>query len=113
MILVRKAAGQGRLRGVPSTKSSISAGSELKATPKPASVADAAESGSHRDLLVAMRARIARAVANPDCPPRDLAALTRRLQEIAKEIEQIDIRSKQEGDQGGFVADEEWNEAAL
>jgi len=35
------------------------------------------------------------------------------LQEMAKEIEQIDIRSKQEGEEGGSVADEEWNEAAL
>lgn len=58
-------------------------------------VAKAAESGDHRALLVAMRDRIARAVSNPDCPPRDLAALTRRLQDIAKEIEGIDLRDEE------------------
>lgn len=59
-------------------------------------VTQAAESGSHRDLLVAMRERIAKAVESPDCPPRDLAALTRRLQDIAKEIEAIDLRAREE-----------------
>ena len=58
----------------------------------PKNVAEAAESGDRRGLLVAMRDRIARAVSNPDCPPRDLASLTRRLQEIAREIDQIDLQ---------------------
>lgn len=56
-------------------------------------VAEAAKSGSRRDLLVAMRDRIAETVSKADCPPRELAALTRRLQEIVKEIEQIDLAS--------------------
>lgn len=64
---------------------------------RPLSVDEAAESGDHRSLLVAMRARIAKAVADPGCPPRDLAALTRRLQDIAKEIESIDARAEDEG----------------
>jgi hypothetical protein len=63
---------------------------------KPKNVAAAAKSGSQRDLLVAMRDRIATAVTNPDCPPRDLASLSRRLQDIAKEIESIDAREKEE-----------------
>ena len=58
----------------------------------PQSVAKAAKSGEHRALLVAMRDRIAETVTKPDCPPRDLASLTRRLQDIAKEIESIDAR---------------------
>lgn len=58
----------------------------------PQSVAQAAKSGSHRALLVSMRDRIAAAVTNPDCPPRDLASLTKRLQDIANEIEAIDAR---------------------
>lgn len=57
---------------------------------RPMNVAEAAESGDHRALLVAMRERIAVAVADKMCPPRDLAALTRRLQDIAREIEAID-----------------------
>lgn len=82
-----------------------------KAPPK--TVAEAAATGSHRDLLVAMRERIARTVSNPDCPPRDLAALTRRLQDIAKEIEAIDLRAKEEGHDVGDHPDEAWDSEAL
>jgi hypothetical protein len=38
-----------------------------------------------------MRDRIAKTISDPDCPPRDLASLTRRLQDIAREIDQLDI----------------------
>lgn len=69
-------------------------------------VAQAAASGDHRALLVAMRERIARTVSDPDCPPRDLAALTRRLQDVAKEIEAIDLRAKEEGADAHDVADD-------
>lgn len=74
---------------------------------------EAAQSGDHRSLLVAMRDRIATTVANPDCPPRDLAALTRRLQDIAKEIEAIDLRAKQEAEEDAIAVDEEWDSEAL
>lgn len=60
-----------------------------------------------------MRERIARAVSDPSCPPRDLAALTRRLQDIAKEIELLDLRAKQEAKEDGVSADEEWDEETL
>ncbi|SHU54235.1 hypothetical protein [Mycobacteroides abscessus] len=53
-------------------------------------VSVAATGGTPRDLLVAMRDRIAQAVDDPETSARDLAALTRRLMEIAKEIEVID-----------------------
>src|SRR3954466_5568951 len=84
-----------------------------KAAAKKLGVAQAAAEGTHRDLLVAMRDRIAKAVANEDCPPRDLAALTRRLQDIAKEIESIDLRAKQESDEDATAPDEEWDAEAL
>lgn len=58
--------------------------------PKPKTVAEAAATGKQRELLVAMRERIATAVSAPDCPPRELAALTRRLQEIVKDIAALD-----------------------
>ena len=78
------------------------------------SVAQAAASGDHRSLLVAMRERIATTVSNPDCPPRDLAALTRRLQDISKEIEALDLRAREEGaDAADVAADEEWSAEAL
>jgi len=77
------------------------------------SVMQAAATGSHRDLLVAMRERIAKAVSDPDCPPRDLAALTRRLQDIAKEIETIDLRTKQDIEENGAADDEAWDDSAI
>ncbi len=62
-------------------------------------VSEAARSGDHRALLVAMRDRIALAVQDPECPPRDLAALTRRLNEIAKDIRALDAAAQQEADE--------------
>ena len=78
------------------------------------SVAQAAASGDHRALLVSMRERIAKTVSDPDCPPRDLAALTRRLQDISKEIEALDLRAREEGaDAADVAADEDWSAEAL
>jgi hypothetical protein len=86
-----------------------------ESAPKPAAkktVAQAAATGSHRDLLVAMRERIAKTVSDPDCPPRDLAALTRRLQDIAKEIETIDLRAKQSSEEDD-ADDDAWDSSAI
>lgn len=80
---------------------------------KALSVTEAAEKGTHRDLLVAMRTRTAKAVEDVNCPARDLAALTRRLQDIAREIEAIDAREAEEAAEGGVVADEAWDSQAL
>lgn len=76
-------------------------------------VAEAAATGTHRDLLVAMRDRIARTVADPGCPPRDLASLSRRLQDVAKEIEALDLRAKEEAAEDGVVPDERLDAAAF
>ena len=76
-------------------------------------VAAAAESGDHRSLLVAMRERIAQAVSDPECPPRDLAALTRRLQDISKEVTAIDHAEKAEAERGGPVSDEAFDASAV
>lgn len=59
-------------------------------------VSAAAERNDRRAMLVAMQTRIADAVDDPETPPRDLAALTRRLMEIAKEIEAIDVQRGEE-----------------
>ena len=87
----------------------------FRSTPAPKmSVAQAAATGDHKSLLVSMRERIAQAVSDPDCPPRDLASLTRRLQDISKEIESIDLRAREEGsDATDVAADEAWNAEAL
>ena len=62
----------------------------------PKTVSQAAEKGTTRELLVAMRARIATAVEDANTPARDLAALTKRLVEVVRDIEAIDARAKQE-----------------
>ena len=85
---------------------------EKPAPKKPQTVAEAAKSGDHKALLVAMRDRIALTVADPDCPPRDLAALTRRLADIAKEIKGIELSEKQEADER-VPDDEEFDAASV
>ena len=71
---------------------------------KPKTVTEAAEKGSTRELLVAMRARIAKAVEDPNTPARDLAALTKRLMEVARDIEAIDARDDQDAAEAGAAA---------
>jgi hypothetical protein len=75
----------------------------------PGTVKSAADSGDRRDLLVTLRARIASDIDNPNTPARDLAALSRRILEIAKEIEAMDAVGKAD-DIGDAAAtpDEQW-----
>lgn len=61
-----------------------------RVTPK--SISEAAESGTAREMLVALRDRVAKAVESDATPPRDLAALSKRLMDIVREIEAIDER---------------------
>lgn len=68
------------------------------------SVTAAAADGTRLELLIATRARVARAVEDPNTPPRDLAALTRRLLEIAKEIEAIEAQDDDGADGVGAAA---------
>ncbi len=75
--------------------------------PTPKTVTQAAEKGTTRELLVAMRARIAKAVEDPNTPARDLAALTKRLVEVVRDIEAIDARSEETA-ANGPTADETW-----
>jgi len=76
------------------------------------SVAEAAQSGDRRDLLVAMRDRIAKTISE-DCPPRDLAALTRRLQDIAKEIDQLDLLDSSGGSVVAATDDDPFDAASV
>lgn len=55
------------------------------------SVLEAARNGTRRELLVAMRDRIAETVSRHDCPTKDLSPLTRRLQELDRDIAQLDL----------------------
>lgn len=92
----------------------VSEGEVVAGKPRAKSVGQAAAGGDRRELLVAMRGRVATAVEDPNTPARDLAALTRRLLEIAKEIEAID--STDDDDIVSLAAatpDEQWDESAI
>ena len=81
---------------------------------KPKSVTQAAAGGDTRELLVAMRARIAVAVEDPTTPARDLAALTKRLSDIAVSIAALDAASEQEAtDDAAEVEDGEFDAASV
>lgn len=66
-----------------------------KAPPK--TITQAAKEGTTRELLAALRDRLAKAVEDPNCPPRDLASLSRRLHEITRDIEAIDAAAGEGG----------------
>jgi len=79
----------------------------------PATVTAAVESGTQRDQLVAMRARIAKAIDDPNIRGADLAALSRRLLEIGREVDAIDVAAKQEAAEGDEAADEAFDASAV
>lgn len=77
-------------------------------------VAQAAATGDRLKLLVAMQERISTTVTDEKCPPRDLAALTRRLQDISEEIEALKLKAKQEAMRDGDSRPAEaWDAAAI
>lgn len=94
-------------------KPALRAVTESDAPPPKLDVAEAAASGDHRALLVAMRDRIAQTVRNPECPPRDLAALTKRLADLAQEIRALDLADEQEARERGNVEDEAFDPSAI
>lgn len=76
---------------------------------RPASVRAAAETGDRKQLLVALRSRIARDIDNPSTPSRDLAALSRRLLEIARELEMLAAEDKVDDiGEAAATPDQEW-----
>ena len=77
-------------------KTTLRAGGADEKPARKMTVTEAAASGSTRDLLVAMRERIAKTVEDPNTPARDLAALTKRLVEVVRDIEAIDAKAEQE-----------------
>ena len=81
---------------------------------EPMTVTVAAKDGSVRDLLVAMRDRVAKTVESEETRPTDLAALTKRLYDIVKDIETLDARSAAgQGASGGEVGDAKFDPKAV
>ena len=59
-------------------------------------VTHAAEHGTRRDLLMALRRVLADALEDDRTQPRDLSPITMRLREISSEIEDLDVRESHE-----------------
>lgn len=76
------------------------------ASPKALTVAQAAESDNRLQLLIALRSRISKTIDNSNTPPRDLAALSNRLLDIDKEIEQLHAEDSEEA-AGGSVSEDQ------
>ena len=86
---------------------------ERASGPRSMTVDVAAKDGTDLELLMSMRDRVAAAVANPNCPPRDLAALTRRLEEIRKQIAAEKAKVEEEAKDALSTPDAEWDAEAI
>ena len=85
---------------------------EQPARKKPLTLVEAVESGEYRAILVAQRREIALSLPEEKGPAK--AALHRQLSLIAKEIEALDEKAKQEaGEDGELVGDQPWDEEAI
>lgn len=73
----------------------------------PTSVLDATEHGDSRDVMAAMRKRLAASIDDPSTPARDLAALSRRLLEVDKTIREIDLAREERERQTATEATED------
>lgn len=76
----------------------------------PLSVLQAVTEGSSKQVLVAMRARLAVAFDSPETPARDLAAMARRMTDLDDRIRAIELAEKEAASDAEDEAteDEEW-----
>ncbi len=80
----------------------------------PKSIVQAAQSGTDRELLIAMRDRIAEDLDSRSTLARDLASLSKRLMELQREITAIAAREEQEGKaKNAAVPDEAFDASAF
>jgi hypothetical protein len=76
---------------------------------KPLTVVEAATRGTHEELLDALRVRLATAMEDPIAHPRDLAALSRQVVEISKELHASTAGNEDDPvGQAAKIADEPW-----
>lgn len=78
---------------------------------KKLTVAEAAATGDQLATLIATRDRIAVAVSSDGCSPRDLAALTKRLDDIIEKIKTLE-GVEQDGSTGPS-ADDSYDASAI
>lgn len=67
-------------------------------SPVKLTVAEAAATGDQLATLIAIRDRVATAISDPKCSHRDLASLTKRLDDVIEKIKTIDTRSGEAAD---------------
>ena len=73
----------------------VSADEKPEQDKRPDNVSDAVQNGSPRDVNIAMQDRIAKAIDAEDIRGADLAALSRRLHELRKELAAMDAQAKE------------------
>jgi hypothetical protein len=87
---------------------------ETPSPSKPLTISEAAEVGDRLSELQAMRRRLAQALDDPTCPPRDMAALSRRQLEIGREIDAMKAAQEREATVDHRATEAEaWDEAAI
>lgn len=80
--------------------------------PKPLTLEQAVETGDYVKILIAQRREIAQAIPEEKGPAK--AALHRQLSIIAKEIEAMEDKAKQEAiENGDPLEDEAWDSEAI
>jgi hypothetical protein len=73
-------------------------------------VTQAAKGDDHRELLAALRDRIAVTIENPNCNPVALAALARQVALISKELSVLDtVGSEDAISVAAGTPDEDWS----
>ena len=73
------------------------------------SITQAVAEGTDRDVLMLTRARLARAMDSEATPARDLAALSRRMLEVDKQLRALDEQRREEvAEDDQPVGDESW-----
>lgn len=83
------------------------------ASREPMTISEASEAGDRLGILLCLQDTIAREI-EAGIPPRDLAALSRRLMEIAKEVEDLRaVESDSEDAHHGQHGDEAFDAAAI
>ncbi len=81
---------------------------------KPRTITEASRDGDRLAELKALRMIVAGACQNPGISGRDLAALSRRLIEVGREVEELEALARQEGEDGEQpAADEALDPAAV
>ena len=86
----------------------VKPGEVAPATKRPESVSQAVTDGSPRDVNIAMQDRIAKAIDAEDIRGADLAALSRRLHELRKELAAMDAQAKEVAEDDAAVEDAAW-----